>query len=579
MLFAAFGLFLATAPSGAQQGDAAGSVPAAANGEAAPVLEDAYNRGTPRGAVEGFLDAARDNDWAKAANYLDATRVPGDPAELARQLRIVLKRTMFIDLDALSNSTDGKRGDGLPDDRDKVGTIDTESKGAIDVLLQRVSREDGDKVWKFAAVTVAQAGPLYARYGHGPLEQVLPDVFFEIELLDIALWQWAAILLLVALAWIVSWFITYAIFRTAGKLVARTATRVDDQVLDVAAAPARLAIGLLVFRVGLTPLGLDPTTIHFAGMILGALFIVTAAWVASRLADALTGVVQDTLVARGLGSGVGLVPPGRKLVKFVISLVATIAVLDTFNFNVTALVAGLGVGGIAVALAAQKTIENLFGGLTLYVDRPVRVGDFCKWDDKVGTVEEIGMRSTRIRTLDRTVVSVPNADFATTQIENFAKRDRIRLTTIIGLRYETSPEQLRWILVEIRKLLYSHERVLADPARIRFVGLGAYSLDLEIFAYVNTSDWNEFLEIREDIYLRTMDIVNASGSGFAFPSQTLYLGKDDGLNEERIAAAESEVRAWRGNKELYLPRFPPEKIREINDTIKYPPEGSPDAKP
>jgi MscS family membrane protein len=575
-VIAASGLLLAAAPSAAQQGGAASAVQGAANGEPQPVLEDAYNRGTPRGAAKGFLDAAREDDWAKAANYLDTRRVPGDPAELARQLRLVLKRTMFIDLDALANSADGKRGDGLSDDRDKVGTINTDSNGAIDVLLQRVPREDGQGVWKFAAVTVAQVTPLHAQYGRGPLEQYLPDVFFEFEFMDLALWQWAAILLLVVLAWILSWFITYGILRTVGKLVARTATRLDDHAFDIATAPARLAIGLLIFRVGLTPLSLDPTAIHFTGVVLRALLIVTAAWVGSRVVDVLTNVVQDTLVARGMGSALGLVPPGRKLVKIVVAVVAAIAVLDTFDFNVTALVAGLGVGGIAVALAAQKTIENLFGGLTLYADRPVRVGDFCKWDEKVGTVEEIGVRSTRIRTLDRTVISVPNADFAAAQIENFTKRDRIRLTTVIGLRYETSPEQLRWTLVEIRKLLYSHERVLPDPARIRFVGFGAYSLDLEVLAYVNTSDWNEFLEIREDIYLRIMDIVNASGSGFAFPSQTLYLGKDDGLDAERIAAAESDVRAWRENRELYLPRFPPEKIQEIAGDITYPPRGSPD---
>ncbi len=575
---AAAGLTLGVASSAAQQGDASGSVKAAANGAPEPVSSDVYNRGTPRSAVRGFLDAAREDDWAKAANYLDTRRVSGDPAELARQLRLVLKRTMFIDLDALSNSTEGRRGDGLPEDRDKVGTIETESKGSIDVLLQRAPREDGGGVWKFAAVTVAQVAPLHAQYGYGPLEQYLPDVLFEFEFLEISLWQWSAIVLLLVAAWIVSWLLRYGIFRTLDKLVARSATRHDDHALDIVSGPARLAIGLLVFRIGLIPLGLDPTVVHFTGLILRALFIVTAAWVGSRVVDVLTNLVRDTLVARGLGSAIGLVPPGRKLVKFFIALVAVIAVLDTFDFNITALVAGLGVGGIAVALAAQKTIENLFGGLSLYADRPVRVGDFCKWDDKIGTVEEIGLRSTRIRTLDRTVISIPNADFATVQIENFAKRDRIRLTTIIGLRYETSPEQLRWILVEIRRLLYSHERVLPDPARIRFVNFGAYSLDLEIFAYVNTTDWDEFLEIREDVYLRIMDIVSASGSGFAFPSQTLYLGKDDEPDAERIAAAESQVRAWRENKELYLPKFPREKIREMDDTIKYPPEGSPDDK-
>ncbi len=137
------------------------------------------------------------------------------------------------------------------------------------------------------------------------------------------------------------------------------------------------------------------------------------------------------------------------------------------HWPIVLLFAGLGVGGIAIALAAQKTIENLFGGITLYGDSPVRVGDFCRFGDKVGTVEEIGIRSTRVRTLDRTVVTIPNADFSNLQLENFAKRDRMRLFAMIGVRYETTPDQLRYILVEVRKLLYAHERVTADPARIR----------------------------------------------------------------------------------------------------------------
>jgi MscS family membrane protein len=144
------------------------------------------------------------------------------------------------------------------------------------------------------------------------------------------------------------------------------------------------------------------------------------------------------------------------------------------------------------------------------------------------------------------------------------------------VRYETTPEQLRYILVEVRRLLYAHERVTPDPARIRFVGFGAYSLDLELFAYVNTSDWNEFLGIREDVYLRIMEIIEASGTGFAFPSQTLYLGKDEGLSAQRGREVAEEVQRWRERSEIFLPDFPPERIAVIENTLAYPAEGSPE---
>jgi MscS family membrane protein len=204
----------------------------------------------------------------------------------------------------------------------------------------------------------------------------------------------------------------------------------------------------------------------------------------------------------------------------------------------------------------------------------VRPGDFCRFGDRIGTVEEVGLRSTRVRTLDRTVVTVPNAEFATLQLENFALRDRIWLHAKLGLRYETTPDQLRFVLVEIRKLLYAHPRLTPDPARVRFVGFGNSSLDLEVFAYVRTTDFDEFLAVREDVYLRIMDVVAESGSGFAFPSQTAYLARDSGLDESKGLAAQERVRGWRERGELWLPEFPAHAIDELRDTLEYPADGS-----
>jgi MscS family membrane protein len=183
-----------------------------------------------------------------------------------------------------------------------------------------------------------------------------------------------------------------------------------------------------------------------------------------------------------------------------------------------------------------------------------------------------------VRSLDRTIITIPNAEFASIQLENFAKRDRIRLHAMIGVIYDTTPDQMRYVLVEIRRMLYAHEKVLPDPARVRFVGFGACSLDLEIFAYVATSDWNEFLGVREDIYLRIMDIIDEAGTSFAFPSQTLYLGRDAGVDDEKVERVERDVQMWRERQEIFLPDFPPETIAELDDTIKFPAEGTPAAR-
>jgi MscS family membrane protein len=230
---------------------------------------------------------------------------------------------------------------------------------------------------------------------------------------------------------------------------------------------------------------------------------------------------------------------------------------------------------LAFALAAQKSIENLFGGVSLITDQPVRVGDFCRFGDgKMGTIEEIGLRSTKVRTLDRTVVTVPNSSFSELQLENFASRDRVRLLTMLGLRYETSPDQLRYVLTGLREVLVGHPRVADEPQRVRFSGFGAHSLDVEVFAYVETTDFNEFCAIREDLFLRFMDVVQEAGSGFAFPSQTLYLGRDDGLNAERVGHAEEAVRAWRVEGRLPFPDLAPEAAEELRNRLDYPPEGA-----
>jgi MscS family membrane protein len=230
-----------------------------------------------------------------------------------------------------------------------------------------------------------------------------------------------------------------------------------------------------------------------------------------------------------------------------------------------------------VALAAQKPLENLIGAITLYTSRPVRVGEFCRFGDKIGTVEEVGLRATKVRTLDRTLVNIPNAEFVHIHLDNFAKRDKIWYHPRIRLRYETTPDQVRYILVEVRKVLYAHPKVLSDPARIRFVEFGQYSLDLDVFAYVDVTDYGEFLEVAEDLNLRIMEIVAKAGSSFAVPAQRMYVERGKGLDEKLVKAAEAHVKEWREQSALYLPSFPQEKITELAGSVDYPPTGSPAA--
>jgi MscS family membrane protein len=244
------------------------------------------------------------------------------------------------------------------------------------------------------------------------------------------------------------------------------------------------------------------------------------------------------------------------------------------GINLTAVVAGLGIGGIAVAFAAQKTIENFFGGLFLVWDKPIRLGDYCKAGEHAGTVEHIGLRSTLIRSLNRTVVSIPNGQLSSISVENFALRDRFLFKHTLNLRYETTADQLRYLLAQIRELLYQHPRVDSASARIRFVAFGPSSLDAEIFAYVVETGYEQFLAVQEDLLLRIMDLVESSGSGFAFPSQTLYMAKDGGPDAEKSSAAAEAVSRWRDQGELPFPDHRPARVSQLEGTLEYPPKGS-----
>lgn len=249
---------------------------------------------------------------------------------------------------------------------------------------------------------------------------------------------------------------------------------------------------------------------------------------------------------------------------------------QSMGLPVVSVVAGLGIGGLAIALAVRPTVENLIGGFILYIDKPIRVGDFCTFGEQSGTVEIIGMRSTQIRAIDRTVITVPNAQFADMQLTNWAQCDRMMIETKIGLRYETSADQLRFVLAKIREMIHAHPRIDNETVRLRFAGYGDYSLDIDIRIYAETREWNDYYAIREDVLLRIMDVVENAGSGFAFPSQVLYLGRDEGIDSELGTKAEEAVSDWRRKGELPFPNFAATKLRKLDASLHYPPRGSPD---
>jgi len=544
---------------------------------ATPAVDEALKRAVPRTSVSSFLERCWASDYARAAEYLDLRRLA--PAErdtegpvLARQMCHVLDRTLWIDPEQLSDDPAGARDDGLSARRDLVGTIQT-AKVPVPVEIERVPGENGTTIWKLSQATVAKIPGLYEEFGYGPIGERLPTWMVEQRVFRVPIWEWLGLLVLIALVVGLALLLSQLLHLIVRAIVRRTQTGRDDRLWEVVRGPVQILVGVALFRIGATFLAFSFSAQRVITAITDLLLLAAFTWVLLRVVDAAAHVAEERYVGprKHIAS---LVPLVRRTAKGFVIVMAVLAVLQNIGYDVSSLIAGLGIGGLAVALAAQKTVEHLFGSVTIITDQPVRVGDFCRFGGWTGTVEEVGLRSTRVRTLDRTVVSVPNAQFSSMEIENFSERDRIRLTTVLGLRYETSPDQLRYLLVEIRRLLLAHPKIDPEPARIRFIGFGAHSLDLEVFAYVLTTDFDEFLAVREDIFLRMMDIVNASGTGFAFPSQTVYWQQDSGLDRARTEGAERQVAAWRAANALWLPTVPAAQATAVRGTVEYPPAGS-----
>lgn len=479
---------------------------------------DEFQRDTPRSSVAGFLKACRDGDYERAAAYLDLGRLkPNERAKrgpvLARHLKVVIDHTLWIDLDSLSDSPDGNGTATGALRRVRVGNVRT-PKGPVSILLERQPVDD-IQVWRISAATVGNIPALYSLFGYGHIGEWLPDPFFEITFLQIELWQWIALTIWAVLVALTAWLISSLVARLARPLVARWRKTAEDAVEQLIVGPLRLGVGILLFISSSLTLGLALPVRAFFNGAGKALVVAALTWFLLRLIDIVFLKAADHMVARGQGAAVAMLPLGRRAAKVFLIVVAALAFLQNVGFDVSGLLAGLGVGGLAVALAAQETVKNFFGGVTLIADQPVRVGDLCRFGDKTGTVEDISLWSTRVRTPDRTVISIPNAQFASLQLENFARRDRIRLATSIGLHTDTSADQIRRVLAQTTELLQQHPQVDPASARAQLAGIGNTAFRIEMSAYILTADFQQYTTIREELFLRIMDVVAASGAKFA----------------------------------------------------------------
>jgi MscS family membrane protein len=493
--------------------------------------QDALGRSTPRGTLMGFMRAVEKND-ASAVRYLQVTAGESPHAlASARDLRNLIDRYLKEPLAKVSDSPDGTLTEGLPTNHERVGPLIVGDR-TEDITLVRVTDPQAGPIWLISSETLAEV-PSWSRsaaessIAQSWIERWVPNALLSREIFGISVAHWIVLLgtLLIPFA------LLALSFSVAIRLI-RANVREPSRLRSINAWYAGMRWPLIIFLtlsiqlvwmlLRMRSLGFTLTSRVTYARVALVLDVIALAWLLRRFLTLRLERARHLVLAKDRTGTESLVLLGERLLRALVVLVAVFAILAIVGVDTKTALAGLGIGGIALALGAQRTVENLLGGILLLTDKALAIGDFCSISNRVGVVEDITLRSVRLRTLDRTLVSIPAGALAQSGIENFATREKILAQSTLRLRYGTSVEQLTSILSGIRQVLDENSNLESPAARVRLVNFGAESIELEVFAYVLTADFNRFLEIREELLLRIASVVEAAGSGFA-PTRFIHM--------------------------------------------------------
>jgi MscS family membrane protein len=501
--------------------------------------EDPLGRTTPRKSIVAFIRAVDREDFVSAARYMQVTASQRRNTEmLARELKTLLDRFFSQAVTSISSAPEGALDDGLPLDREAIGplTIGTQKS---DILLVRVTDPQSGPIWLISSETLAQVPALYEAIPMTWVERVLPNVLVRRELFGISYAHWV-----VFAASLVMPFLLLVLASSVVIVLSRRfhhdATSQRNLAHWVAELrwPAILTLMFVSQLVSMPLLGL-PLTLRFGYARVGlVLLVISSTWLLREVLTLGFARTRSMVWGKDRTSTQSLMLLGERLLKVLLVIVAIFIILTIVGVDTKTALAGLGIGGVALALGAQKTIENLLGGVFLLSDRALAIGDMCTISNRQGQVEDITLRSVRLRTADQSLVSVPAGALAQAEIENFASRQKMLVRTTLPLRYGTTVDQIRRILGEVRTLLDETPQLETGTSRITLVNFGREAIELELFAFVRTTDASEFLNVREDLLLAIAAIVEAAGSGFAEPVKFISAGEVPDSDSARNAKAE-----------------------------------------
>lgn len=495
------------------------------SGENGSLSADSFGRDTPRHTVQGFISALSENDTLLASNYLNLSK-SDNPTTVVRQFKQALDAGGRFQPDLqINNTPEGVLGDQLPPNQEKVGSINVGDQ-SVNLILERVTNDKGEQYWQFSRETIKtipdvieNAEPtLVNRY---TIESLKGKKLFGNDLADMG----AVVILLFS-----TFLLTYVLIWLLFHVVNFTYPRIRNKPLPLTSKvvlPLAVVIMALILPEIMVFAGVSVTVRAPVNRLMDIASWVALTWLLLRVIDAIFNRAEHLSYKKNYTERVSILGLLRKLAKALLLIFATIVIFGNLGFDLTTGIAALGVGGLALALGAQKTIENLVGSVVVVADSPVRVGDYCKFGEYEGTVIDIGIRSTRVRTLNRTVVTIPNGDFSSMQIENFAARDMFRFYHQLYLKRSADIDVIFKLVKHLDDFLNAHYLTNQEWNQAYITELRQDCYVIQLQGYANANGASEFYDKQNVILTDLLSEVEKFDVEHALPTQQLLVNQQD----------------------------------------------------
>ncbi|MHA1178472.1 mechanosensitive ion channel family protein [Psychrobacter faecalis] len=515
-------------------------------------VPDSFGRDTPRHTVQGFIKALGDNDYLLASNYLNLSK-SDNPTTVVRQFKQALDAGGRFQPDLqINNTPEGNLSDQLPPSQENVGVINVGDK-SVPLVLERVASKQGEQYWQFSNDTLSSIPEVIENYQPTLVSRYTIDSLdgkklFGYQISDIL----AALAIIVSsfiFTYIVVWLLYYLLKLIYPRLRGETLPLPNNVILPLTVVITALILAEVMVYAGISVTLREPIK-RFTDI---ASWVATT-WLLLRVIDSIFTRAVNLSYKKNYTERVSILGLMRKVVKALLLIFAVIVIFGNLGFDLTTGIAALGVGGLALALGAQKTIENLVGSVVVVADSPVRIGDYCSFGNQAGTVIDIGIRSSRVRTLNRTIVTVPNSDFSSMQIENYTSRDMFHFLHNLYIKRNADIDVVFKMVKKLDQFLDEHELTNQEWNQANISELRQDCYVIQLRAYINAVDSIEFYRKQDDLLVDVLTLVKKYDVEHALPTQQLIVNQaelepqpqletvtDDSINEAVDASDASEA--------------------------------------